>query len=251
MRFDVLTIFPRVFESVFSETVIRKAIDKRIIEVGIHDIREYTTDRHRVTDDLPYGGGPGMVMKPEPIFRAVEGIISAHGTGKVILLTPSGQLFRDDLARELAAETHLILICGRYEGVDNRVSEHLADMEVSIGDYVLTGGEVPAMVIIDGVSRFVPEVVGDKESVMRESFSEGIFEGPHYTRPASFRDMDVPEILLSGNHKRIDEFRKREAVRKTLRVRPELLQKDRLPGHVVKILDEVLKEEDSKEDPTD
>jgi tRNA (guanine37-N1)-methyltransferase len=246
MRFDVLTIFPGLFESVFSETIIRKAIDGGVIDIGIHDIRDYTTDRHRVTDDLPYGGGPGMVMKPEPIFRAVEEVAKKYGKGKVVLLSPRGRLFDSSLARELAEEGHLILICGRYEGVDSRVSEHLADLELSIGDYVLTGGEIPAMVVIDAVSRFVPGVVGTMESVTNDSFQAGLLEGPQYTRPATFRDMDVPEILLSGNHRKIGDFRLREAIRKTLAARPDLVRREGLSDDAKKILDEIMKEEETE-----
>lgn len=246
MRFDVLTIFPGLFDVVFSETIIRKAIDRGTITINIHDIRDYTTDRHRVTDDLPYGGGPGMVMKPEPIFSAVEDVTGQFGKGTVVLLTPKGRLLSSALARELAGNNHLILICGRYEGVDNRVAERLADMELSIGDYVLTGGEIPAMVLIDSVSRFVPGVVGTMESVTSDSFEEGMLGEPHYTRPPRFRDMNVPEVLLSGNHEKIRDFRIREALRKTLDLRPDLLKREGLTDDAKRILDELMKEADRK-----
>lgn len=246
MRFDVLTIFPRMFAGVFSETVMGKAIEKGIITLGIHDIREYTTDKHRVTDDLPYGGGPGMVMKPEPIFRAVEDVWEKYGKGKVILLSPKGRLFHSRLARELAEGPHLILISGRYEGVDSRVSEHLTDLELSIGDYVLTGGEIPAMVVIDAVSRFVPGVVGTMESVVNDSFEGGLLEGPQYTRPARFRNMDIPGTLLSGNHEEIRKYRLRQAIRKTLSVRSELLEKSKLSDEQKEILEKILKEEEAE-----
>ncbi len=243
MRFDVLTIFPSLFESVFNKTVIGKAREKGIIEIAVHDIREYTTDKHRTTEDLPYGGGPGMVMKPEPIFRGVRDIKEKYGDGFVVLLTPAGRLFDSSIAKELAERGHLILICGRYEGVDGRVSEYLADMELSIGDYVLTGGEIPAMVVVDAVSRFVPGVVGKEESVRNDSFEYGILEAPPYTRPADFEGMKVPEILLSGHHRKIWEFRVKEGLRRTLRYRPELLNKADLPDEYRKILREVLSEE--------
>ncbi len=242
MRFDVLTIFPGLFDVIFSETIIRKAIEKGTISVGVHDIRDYTEDRHRVTDDLPYGGGPGMVMKPEPLFRAVEHVTGEFGRGTVVLLTPQGRRFDSALARELAGREHLILICGRYEGIDNRVSLHLADMEISMGDYVLTGGEIPAMALVDAVSRFVPGVVGTMESVARDSFEEGILAPPHYTRPERFEGMSVPEVLLSGNHERIREFRIREALKKTLAVRPDLLKREKLSDEANRILDDLMKE---------
>ncbi|RMG59842.1 MAG: tRNA (guanosine(37)-N1)-methyltransferase TrmD [Deltaproteobacteria bacterium] len=242
MRFDVLTIFPSLFDSVFEKTVIGKAREKGIIEIVVHNIRDYATDKHRTTDDLPYGGGPGMVMKPEPIFRAVRDIKEKFGEGYVVLLTPSGRLFSADLAKELAGRGHLILICGRYEGVDGRVSEYLADMELSIGDYVLTGGEIPAMVVIDAVSRFVPGVVKNQESVENDSFEMGILESPPYTRPADFEGMKVPEVLLSGHHRMIDEYRLREGLKRTLRYRPDLLEKANLSPQARKILEELRKE---------
>jgi tRNA (guanine37-N1)-methyltransferase len=251
MRFDVLTIFPGLFDVVFSETIIRKAVDRGTITINIHDIRDYTTDRHRVTDDLPYGGGPGMVMKPEPIFSAVEDVTGQFGKGTVVLLTPKGRLLSSALARELAGNNHLILICGRYEGVDNRVAERLADIELSIGDYVLTGGEIPAMVLIDSVSRFVPGVVGTMESVTSDSFEEGMLGEPHYTRPPRFRDMNVPEVLLSGNHEKIRDFRIREALRKTLDLRPDLLKREGLTDDAKRILDELMKEEESEKTSDD
>ncbi len=239
MKFDILTIFPHLFDSVFEETIIKKARERGVIEVGIHDIREYARDRHRVTDDLPYGGGPGMVMKAEPIISAVEDVWNRNGKGKVILLTPSGTPLTSFVARDLSRETHLIIVCGRYEGIDERVGDYLGASEVSIGDYVLTGGEIPAMVIVDAVSRFVPGVVGDAESVIDDSFEMGFLEGPHYTRPEEVRGIKVPHVLLSGNHRKIREFRMREGLKKTLKMRPDLLEGKKITGEIKRYLDEI------------
>lgn len=219
MRVDILTIFPGIFEGPLRESLLGKAIAAGILDVRVHDIREHATDRHRQVDDEPFGGGPGMVMKPEPIFAAVE----ASGGGRVLLLSPAGRRLDQAWVRELSKEPHLVLVCGRYEGVDERVVEGLPAEEVSIGDYVLSGGEVPALVVLEAVTRIVPGVVGRQESLERESFEEGILDHPHYTRPQEYRGLTVPEVLLSGDHARIEAWRREQALRKTERNRPDLL----------------------------
>ena len=221
MRIDVLTIFPEIFESPLGASLLGKAIEQEIAEVGVHDIRDHTSDKHRQVDDESFGGGPGMVMKPEPIFDAVESL--GPGPRRTILLSPAGRRLDQGLARELAAEPWLVLICGRYEGVDERVVEGLPAEEISIGDYVLSGGEVPALVLIEAVTRLLPGVVGRTESVEQDSFEEGILDHPHYTRPAEFRGMEVPEVLRSGDHAAIEKWRRDAALRKTERNRPDLL----------------------------
>ena len=221
MRIDVLTIFPSFFEGPLRESLLGKAIDAGVLDVRVHDLRDFTTDRHRQVDDEPYGGGPGMVMKAEPVFRAVESL--GEGSKRVILLSPAGRRLDQALARELAAKPWLVLVCGRYEGIDERVVEGVPAEEVSIGDYVLSGGELPALVVLEAVSRLVPGVVGKEESLRRESFEDGTLDHPHYTRPADFRGMRVPDVLLSGDHARIDAWRRRAAEEKTRRNRPDLL----------------------------
>jgi tRNA (guanine37-N1)-methyltransferase len=226
MKFDVVTIFPRMVEAGMSEGILRRARDRGLVDVVVHDLRAYTTDRHHVVDDVPFGGGPGMVLKPEPLFRAVEAIRSDRGgePAAIVLTSPAGRRFTHDEARRLAAAGHVVLLCGRYEGVDERVRESLATDELSIGDYVVSGGELPALVIIDAVARLVPGVVGDDRSVEEDSFVRGLLDCPHYTRPATFRGMEVPEVLLSGHHEEIRRWRRREAVRRTLERRPDLLE---------------------------
>ncbi len=221
MRVDILTIFPGIFDSPLRESLLGRAIDGGVLDVRVHDIRDHTTDRHRQVDDEPFGGGPGMVMKPEPIFQAVDAL--GPEPKRVILLSPAGRRLDQALVRELAAEPWLVLVCGRYEGVDERVTEGLPAEEISIGDYVLSGGEVPALVVLEAVTRLVPGVVGREESLAEESFEEGVLVHPHYTRPREFRGMAVPEILLSGDHARIAEWRRRTALEKTKRNRPDLL----------------------------
>jgi len=222
VRIDVLTIFPGIFESPLRESLLGRAIEGGVLDVRLHDIRDFATDRHRQVDDESYGGGPGMVMKPEPIFAAVESL--GEGPKRVILLSPAGRRLDQALVRELAAEPWLVLVCGRYEGVDERVVEGLPAEEVSIGDYVLSGGELPALVVLEAVTRLVPGVIGREESHERDSFGEqGLLDHPHYTRPQEFRGLRVPEILLSGNHAEIERWRKEAAVDKTQRNRPDLL----------------------------
>lgn len=222
MRFDIITIFPEMFKDVFSGGVVHKAIRKGTIEVKVHDLRDFTTDRHRQVDDRPFGGEEGMVFKPEPVFAAVEAV-RMTADAAVYLLSPQGRPLDGRMAAEIARHEQVVLICGRYEGVDERVGELLATEEVSIGDYVLTGGEIPAMVVVDAVSRFVPGVVGKEASVRHDSFVEGRLDFPHYTRPRDFRGMKVPAVLFSGDHKKIDTWRRRKALEKTARRRPDLL----------------------------
>ena len=222
MRIDVLTIFPGIFESPFRESLLGKAIESGLLEVRLHDIRDFATDKHRQVDDESYGGGPGMVMKPEPVFAAVESL--GAGPKRVILLSPAGRRLDRALVRELSCEPWLVLICGRYEGVDERVTEGLPAEEVSIGDYVLAGGEVPALVLLEAVTRLVPGVIGKEESHERDSFENGMLDHPHYTRPQEFRGMRVPDVLLSGNHAEIERWRREAALEKTRRNRPDLLE---------------------------
>jgi tRNA (guanine37-N1)-methyltransferase len=226
VRVDVLTIFPGIFESPLRESLLGKAIEGNVLDVRVHDIRDHAEDRREV-DDTSFGGGPGMVMKPEPIFAAVESL--GEGSRRCILLSPGGRRLDQALVRELAAEPWLVLICGRYEGVDERVAEGLPAEEVSIGDYVLSGGEVPALVVLEAVSRLVPGVVGREESLARESFEEGVLDHPHYTRPREFRGLAVPEVLVSGDHAAVERWRRDAARRKTARNRPDLLGDD--PGN--------------------
>ena len=222
MRIDVLTIFPGIIEGPLRESLLGKAVAVGVLDVRVHDIRDHTADRHRQVDDEPFGGGPGMVMKAEPVFRAVEAL--GEGPKRVILLSPAGRRLDQALVRELAAEPWLVLICGRYEGVDERVVEGLPAEEVSIGDYVLSGGELPALVVLEAVGRLVPGVVGKEESLARESFEDALLDHPHYTRPQEFRGLRVPEVLVSGDHARIEEWRRRAAEEKTRRNRPDLLE---------------------------
>ena len=230
MRIDILTLFPGIFSGPLDHSILARAREAGLLAVGVHDLRDYAEGKHRVTDEPPFGGGGGMVMKPEPIFAGVEAIRTRFGPGKTVLLSPQGERLTHRLARRLAGEEHLILICGRYEGVDQRVADHLADFEVSIGDYVLTGGELPALVLVDAVARFVPGVIGDPLAPERDSFEEGILEGPQYTRPREFRGLTVPDVLLSGNHAAIEKWRREEGTRRTLARRPDLGKKKLTPG---------------------
>jgi tRNA (guanine37-N1)-methyltransferase len=212
-----------MFAGVFDESMLKRARDAGLIEVRLHDIRAHTTDKHHVTDDTPYAGGGGMVMKPEPIFAAVEAALGTPPPIPVILLSPQGRVFDQSMAGELAQHSHIALICGHYEGVDERVREHLATDEVSIGDYVLTGGEIPAMIIVDAVARLIPGVLGHPTAASNDSHASGLLEGPHYTRPANFRGWKAPDILLSGNHAQVVAWRREEALRRTFARRPDLL----------------------------
>jgi tRNA (guanine37-N1)-methyltransferase len=227
MRIDIITIFPKMFEPVLNESIIKRAQNKGKLEIYVHDLRDYTPDKHRKVDDRPFGGGSGMVMRAEPIFNAVESLVHSARRPRVILLCPQGQRLTQKIARRLAREKWLLLICGHYEGVDERVRQYLVDEEISIGDYVLTGGELPAMVLVDSVGRLLPGVLGDKNSLNFESFEGNLLEYPHYTRPAKFRDMRVPSVLLSGDHKKIESWRKKQALNRTKDRRPDLLKYER------------------------
>ena len=224
IRFDIISIFPGMFESPFSESILQRARDKGIIDIRLHDLREYTLDKHKRVDDTPFGGGVGMVMNIEPIDRALETVKKDRPKAKTILMSPSGMPFTQQKAWELAQQEELILVCGRYEGVDERVRQ-IVDEDLSIGDYVLSGGEIPAMVVVDSVSRLVPGVLGDENSLNEESFSSGLLEYPQYTRPRDYKGMQVPEVLVSGDHKKIIEWQQLEARKKTARNRPDLLEK--------------------------
>ena len=224
MKIDIVTIFPKMMEGPLREGIVGRAVDRGLIDIRVHDLREHTTDRHRLVDDVPFGGGPGMVLKPEPLFRAVDAIRERSGEPAAIVLTsPDGRRFTHADAVRLSALGHIAVLCGRYEGVDERVRENLSTEAISIGDYVLSGGELPALVIADAVARLVPGVVGDEESVARDSFARGLLDYPQYTRPAEYRGMGVPPVLLSGHHRDIERWRRREALARTLERRPDLL----------------------------
>jgi tRNA (guanine37-N1)-methyltransferase len=225
VRIDVITIFPAMIDAALAEGVVGRARERGVLEIRVRDLRDYTDDRHRTVDDVPYGGGPGMVMKPEPLFRAVEAALEGQ-PAPVILMTPQGRRLTHDVATALSALERIVVICGRYEGVDERVSEALATDEISIGDYVLSGGELPALVLIDAVARLVPGVVGDAASVVNESFADGLLDYPHYTRPAVFRGLAVPDVLVSGNHGEIERWRAQQRVRRTAARRPDLTKRN-------------------------
>ena len=225
LQFDVFTLFPEVFGPYLDASIIQRARQNGLLEVHLHNIRDWTTDKHHVCDDLPYGGGGGMVMKPDPIFKAVEGVLGTSPACPVVLLTPQGRLFTQKVAEELAQHPHLALICGRYEGVDERVREHLVTDQISIGDYVLSGGELPALAVIDAVARLIPGVLGDPDGAWDDSHATGLLEYPHYTRPPEFRGWTVPEILLSGDHARIARWRREQALLRTWLRRPDMLDK--------------------------
>jgi tRNA (guanine37-N1)-methyltransferase len=223
MRIDVFTLFPEVFQPYLQTSILQRAARRELAQVHLHNIRDWTTDRHHVTDDEPYGGGGGMVMKPEPIFAAVEGVLGAPPPCPVILLTPQGRRLDQKIAFELSQLPQLALLCGRYEGIDERVREHLATDEISIGDYVLTGGELPALVVIDAVLRLLPGALGDPEGALDDSHATGLLEYPQYTRPAEFRGWRVPEILISGDHARVARWRRQQSLLRTWQRRPDLL----------------------------
>jgi tRNA (guanine37-N1)-methyltransferase len=250
MRVDILTIFPEVIQAVAEHSILKRAQDKGALSLGVLNIRDFAHDKHRSTDDSPYGGGAGMVMKPEPTFEAAESVMAANTNGKpyVILTTPQGRPLDQSIVRDLAKREWLMIICGHYEGIDERIREHLVDDEISIGDYILTGGELPALVILDAVTRLQPNVLGSEESAVEESFSEdGLLEYPHYTRPAEFRGWSVPEVLLSGHHGEIARWRRSESLRRTLNRRPDLLKRAELTAKDQRVLAE-LKEEDNAGD---
>jgi tRNA (guanine37-N1)-methyltransferase len=227
VKFDVVTIFPKMVEGPLAEGIVARAIARGLLDVRVHDLRDFTADRHRVVDDMPFGGGPGMVLKPEPLFAAVDRIRDERGTPNTVILTsPDGERLTHGVAKRLSALDHVVILCGRYEGVDERVREHLATEAISIGDYVLSGGELPALVIVDAVARLVPGVVGDEASVAGDTFArDGLLDFPQYTRPAEFRGLSVPPVLLSGHHAEIEKWRREQAVERTRRHRPDLLDK--------------------------
>lgn len=244
MKCSVITIFPEIFHAYLNESIMKRAIQKGLLDVAIHNLRDYTTDRHRTVDDYPYGGGAGMVMKPEPFFKAVETICPDPSSRRVIMLSPAGKRFEQETAVELSNESKtLVFLCGRYEAIDERVRTELVNDEISAGDYVLTGGELPALVIIDAVARLIPGVLGDEHSAEVESFSWGILDYPHYTRPPEFRNLKAPETLLSGHHKDIERWRRKEALRRTLMNRPDLLEKASLSDIDYKLIKEIKEEE--------
>lgn len=224
MRFDIFSLFPQVIQPYIDSSILQRARENQLIEVNLHNIRDWATDKHHVTDDAPYGGGGGMVMKAPPIFDAVEAVLGTPPTCPLILMTPQGRPFSTAVARELSAMPHIAILCGRYEGVDERVREHLVTDQISVGDYVLTGGELPAMIIIDAVSRFLPGVLGDPTGAEDDSFSNGLLEYPHYTRPEIYRGWGIPPELLSGNHAEIARWRKEQSIIRTIKNRPDLLK---------------------------
>jgi len=223
MNFDVFTIFPEIFTPYLEFSILQRAAQAGLINVRLHDIRNWATDKHHTTDDTPYGGGGGMVMKPEPIFAAVDGVLGAPPSCPVILLTPQGRTFNQSVARELSTYPQLAFLCGRYEGIDERVRQHLVSDEISLGDFVVTGGELPTLIILDAVSRLIPGVLGDPDGAEDDSHASGLLEYPHYTRPVVFRDWQVPEVLLSGNHAQIALWRRQQSLRRTALRRPDML----------------------------
>jgi tRNA (guanine37-N1)-methyltransferase len=249
MRIDVLTLFPEAFSGPLQASILGRALAGGVAEVALHNIRDYATDRHQIVDDYAYGGGPGMVMKPEPLAAAIEDVRGkVEPAGRTVLLTPQGRLLNQSVVDELAAESRLVLVCGHYEGVDERIREHLVDDEISIGDYVLSGGEIAALVVIDAVVRRLPGTLGSADSLLEESHSDGLLEYPQYTRPAEFRGWQVPDILLSGNHGEIARWRRQQRVIRTARRRPDLIDKAELSDEERRLAAEILS---NKERATD
>ena len=248
MKFDIVTIFPRMVEAGVAEGVIARGIERGLLDIEVHDLRDFTTDRHRSVDDVPFGGGPGMVMKPEPVARAVEAIRAKRGDpDTVVLLSPQGRRFTQAEAARMSGLRHVALLCGRYEGLDERIRTLVATEELSIGDYVLSGGELPALVIVDAISRLVPGVVGDARSVEQDSFSRGLLDYPHYTRPAEFSGLKVPDVLLSGHHEQVRRWRRKTAIQRTLERRPELLDTAAMDDEERALLDEIRKEQETEQ----
>ncbi len=244
MQFDVFTLLPEVFPPYLNSSILKRAQKNGHLNVNIHNIRDWTHDKHNVTDDTPYGGGGGMIMKPDPVFEAIDEVIGSPPTCRIILLTPQGRLFTQDVADELARDAReegLALLCGRYEGLDERIRTHLVTDEISIGDYVLTGGELPAMILIDALSRLIPGVLGDANGAANDSHASGLLEGPHYTRPAEFRGWEVPPVLLSGNHGKVDQWRREQALLRTFERRPEMLEKIKLSDKDREFLEKIRK----------
>ena len=243
MEVHIVTLFPDIFASPLKESILGKAIDRGVVDVAVHDLRDHAQDKHRTADDAPYGGGAGMVLKPEPIIRALRAIEAEAGPATVVLLTPQGIPFSQALAQRLSKEERLVLLCGRYEGVDERVRLHFTDLEVSIGDYVLMGGEIPALVVLDATVRLLPGVVGEERSIHEDSFQTGLLDYPQYTRPAEAEGHKVPEVLLSGNHEAIRRWRRKESLRRTRARRPDLLETATLTDEDVELLAEIEAEE--------
>ncbi|MEG0473608.1 MAG: tRNA (guanosine(37)-N1)-methyltransferase TrmD [Solibacillus sp.] len=241
MKIHVLSLFPPMFDGVFGASILKKAQEKQAVELTVSDIREYSENKHKQVDDYPYGGGAGMVLKPEPMFNAVEAITEGRKP-RVILMCPQGERFTQKKAEELAQEEDLVFLCGHYEGYDERIRQYLVTDEISIGDFVLTGGELPAMTVIDAVVRLLPGVLGQVDSHIQDSFSTGLLEHPHYTRPADFRGMTVPETLLSGNHAKIDEWREEQSFKRTLERRPDLLEALELTPKQLKLIEKIKSE---------
>jgi tRNA (guanine37-N1)-methyltransferase len=248
MRFDVFTLFPSVFEPYLEASILQKAQQNQLLQVVLHNIRDWAPDKHHVTDDTPYGGGGGMVMKAPPIFDAVEAVLGVPPSCPLILLSPQGQPFSTTIARELSHLPQIGLLCGRYEGIDERIREHLITDQISIGDYVLTGGELPALIMIDAISRFIPGVLGDPDGAEDDSFASGLLEYPHYTKPEEYRGWHVPEILLSGNHAQIQLWRKQQSLLRTLKQRPDLLSNYPLSDSDKKLLRKIAENEDKNEE---
>ena len=243
MRFDIFSLFPSIFSSYFEASILQKAIEKDLIDIKIHNIRDWTFDKHHVTDNSPYGGGGGMVMKAEPIFTAMEDVLGKPPECPVILMSPQGRVFDYRVAMELASLPRIAILCGRYEGVDERVREHLITDQISIGDFVVTGGELPAMMVIDAVSRFIPGVLGDPTGAQDDSFSYGLLEYPHYTRPEEFRGWRVPEVLMNGHHANIETWRRHQSLLRTYHQRPDLLKNIDLSKDDIKFLRELEEKE--------
>ena len=246
MQFEVFTLLPEVFPSYLETSIIKRARERDLINVRVHNIRDYTHDKHHTTDDTPYGGGGGMVMKPEPVFEAIETVLGLNSDQTppepasnipIILLTPQGRVFNQSIAQELSVHPHIILLCGRYEGIDERIREHLVTDEISIGDYVLTGGELPALILIDAIARLLPDVLGDPTGAQDDSHAMGLLEYPHYTRPPEFRGWKTPDILLSGDHAKIDKWRREQALLRTFNKRPDMLKKTELTKKDLKFIE--------------
>lgn len=236
MRFDLFSLFPSIFQPYLEISILQKAIARGLLDVEVHNIRDWTYDKHHITDDTPYGGGGGMVMKAEPVFRAVEDVLGIPAPCPIILMSPQGRPFTTQIARELATLPHIAIICGRYEGIDERVREHLISDQLSIGDFVITGGELPALMVVDAVARFIPGVLGDPTGAEEDSFSNGLLEYPHYTKPEQFRDWRVPEVLLSGHHANIERWRHEQSLLRTFLQRPELLKNTDLSENDLKLI---------------
>lgn len=248
MRFDVFTLFPEVFHPYIDLSILKRASQNEVIDIRLHNIRDWALDAHHTTDDAPFGGGGGMVMKPEPLFAALENVAGAPPACPVILLTPQGELLTHHLAQELSSQQRLALICGRYEGVDERVRQRLVTREISIGDYVLSGGELPALVLIEAVTRLLPGALGDPTGATDDTFASGLLEYPHYTRPAEFRGWRAPEVLLSGNHRDIGQWRRRQALKRTLNQRPDLLESADLDQNDREVLEDLAREDSLEEE---